>query len=89
MAELQVLSTDKLALTRSEGTPALGANAARIVVETSYSSFQIAQALRKLNAELHAIYRATGGRAFSAVAFADNARFADGSSFTDQNTLGL
>ena len=90
MAELQILSTNKLAVTRSVGTTALGSNVARIVVETTYSSFQIAQALRKLNADLHAAFRATGGgHVFSAVAFADNARFADGSSFADQNTLGL
>lgn len=90
MAELQILSTDKLAVTRSVGTAALGANVARIVVETSYSSFQIAQALRKLSADLQAALRTTGGeQVFSAVAFADSARFADGSSFADQNTLGL
>lgn len=92
MAEIEYKATEGQTFTsaRAIGTTALGANAARVVVETSgWTTFEIMQALREILADIEASERKTSGGRLSAVAFADNSRFADGSSFADQNVLGL
>lgn len=91
MAELEFKVTEgqELSTSRAVGTTALGANQARVVVETSFSILEIMQALREIEADIDAAMRQSSGGKLSAVAFADNSRFADGSSFADQNVLGL
>jgi hypothetical protein len=90
MSEITFKATEGQIVTvaRSAGTPALAGATARVVIETSYTNLEVMQALRVIEADLEASFRTTGGR-FAGEAFSDNARFADGASFSDQNTLGL